>query len=298
MTAALTIGDARLRAVVRPDLGGGLARLDRRRGDGWDSVLRPLDGPETLPDAAFAMALNVLVPFSNRLSAGVDGHPVPPNVAGEAYPIHGDGWLSAWDVDAAGEDSASLSHRGAIGPWRYDATLAYTVAAGALTVVLEATNTGEAALPMGLGVHPWFVRRPGTTLQAPARSQWLEGRGHLPTECVPVTDPRAFDAGQPVPLPDAWINAGFEGWTGAATLRWPDAGGVRMDVTGADPPVDRYVLYSPAADAAFVCVEPVTHAIDAPALPGGAAANGMVALAPGDTTRLACRIHPFEEDPT
>lgn len=295
MSRAATIADDRIRAVVRPDLGGGLARLDRRRGDGWDPVLRPLDGADALPGAAFGMAMNLLVPFSNRLSDGLrhDGarHRVPPNVEGERYPLHGDGWLSAWVLERAEANAARLSHRGAIGPWTYRATVDYRVEDGALDTALAVANEGD-ALPFGLGLHPWFVRRPGATLHAPAAAQWLEGDGHLPTERIGLADPRAFDARSPAPLPHRWINAGFDGWDGMAVLRWPGDGGVRLTAQGAQ----RCVLHSPGAASAFFCVEPVTHAIDAPALPGGAAAHGMAVLAPGATVRLACRIEPFEED--
>ena len=111
---------------------------------------------------AMAMALNVLAPFSNRLSQGVtDGegraHALAPNLPGEAYPLHGDAWLAPWRVTAAGSDRAGLAHDGAFGPWRYAATLAYRLADGALSVDLAAENRGQ-ALPFGLGLHPWFVR--------------------------------------------------------------------------------------------------------------------------------------------
>ena len=300
MTGALHIEAGRLRARILPRVGGGMARLDWRGPDGWMPVLRPYDGTADDPSAAMAMALNVLAPFSNRLSQGVtDGegraHALAPNLPGEAYPLHGDAWLAPWRVTAAGSDRAGLAHDGAFGPWRYAATLAYRLADGALSVDLAAENRGQ-ALPFGLGLHPWFVRPPGMTLHAPAAAQWLEGPGHLPTERVDVADPRAFDAGRAAPLPEGWINAGFDGWTGSAMLR-RSGGGVRLDVASADPPADRYVLHSPGAGAGFVCVEPVTHAIDAPRLPGGAAAHGMHVLPPGGRAHLSIRIAPQEETP-
>ncbi len=49
----------------------------------------------------FSVASLPLVPWSNRISGGgfeQDGvfHPLAPNRAGEACPIHGEGWLQAW----------------------------------------------------------------------------------------------------------------------------------------------------------------------------------------------------------
>jgi aldose 1-epimerase len=43
-----------------------------------------------------------------------------------------------------------------------------------------------------------------------------------------------------------------------------------------------YILYAPPGRD-FFCFEPVDHAINAHNLPGGAAANGLTVLAPGES---------------
>ena len=302
---AVEIGDGRARALVLPSVGGGLGRFDMafdmaQDGD-WRPVMRPFVPPADGTPPAFAAALNPLVPWSNRLSRGIvlDGerHDIAPNLDGEPYPIHGDGWLARWTVAASSAQEARLAHDGAIGPYRYAAELVYRIVDGALTVRLAARNVGERTLPYGLGLHPWFVRDRETRLQAPAKAMWLEGEGHLPTERVALNDGRAFDTTALTPLPDAWINAGYDGWRGHATLRWADGAGVAIEALPGDGArLDRFVLYSPAVDAPFVCFEPVTHAIDAPNLEGGPLAHGMVAVAPGASIAITCRFTPFIGD--
>ena len=68
-----------------------------------------------------------LVPWSNRISGGgfqFDGrfHAVEPNVPGEPFPIHGDGFQRAWRIAGHSATEAELVlDDGAIGPYRYAA---------------------------------------------------------------------------------------------------------------------------------------------------------------------------------
>ena len=62
-----------------------------------------------------AFGCQVLVPFSNRISGGgftFDGrsHAIEPNVPGEAFPIHGDGFQKPWRVVSS--SPTDLVHRG------------------------------------------------------------------------------------------------------------------------------------------------------------------------------------------
>lgn len=297
----IEIGDGRARAVIAPAIGGGLARFDMYDGNAWRPIMRPYAAPKDGKPPAFSMAMNVLVPWSNRISGGgitcgATQYALSPNVEGEPYPIHGDGWLNPWRVEAIDGASARLSHDGRIGPYTYAAKLDYRIEGGALDVRLSVKHQGDIVLPYGLGLHPWFVRDHSTRLRAPAEAMWLEGRGHLPTERVNIADPRAYDGRALAALPNGWINAGFDGWGGRATLRWADGAGVSIEALRGDggAGLDRFVLFSPSAEVDFVCFEPVSHAIDAPNLPGGALAHGMTELKPGESAAIACRFTPLD----
>lgn len=278
----LSAGTAK--AEIFPQMGGGLATL-------WAAdlpVLRPWSGKEE--DGPFAMACNLLVPFCNRISSGgftYAGHRynIGPNLPGEVYPIHGDGFQKAWQVEDAGPSQAELHlPDGAIGPFQYEASVSYSLSEASLETRLAVTNRGTITLPFDLGLHPWFPRDPATRLQFFATGQWPETADHLPA----TPDPVPLDHGGPwhnfAALPDGWINAGFSGWDGHAKIcQGRHATSVSLSATG----VGTAILYSPSAKAGFFCFEPVSHPVDAHNLQGQ---PGLVPLAPGETLTLSMTL--------
>lgn len=249
-------------------------------------LLRPArhDG-NGAPDETSAFPL---VPYGNRIGGNAfsfadHNYPLAPN-AGDRYRLHGDGWLSDWSIEAATGNSAILAlvHRADdAAPWDYLARQTVTLADRRLTVTLSVENAGGTALPFGLGWHPYFPLTPRTRLMAPASSLWLESDDYLPTEEIPL--PADLDFRKAAPLPDRWINNGFEDWNGCARIDWPERGlTLTIDV---DPIFSRYVVYrgDPARDAAhagdWFCFEPMTHTVDGFRMPG---MGGLVPLRPGE----------------
>jgi aldose 1-epimerase len=291
---ALTINDGVAEAVIVPNLGAGLASYDLVGACGPTPLLRPCRDPSRA--GPFDLALNLLVPWSNRISGGgfhFDGqfHPLIPNVPGERFPIHGDGFASRWAIERATADSAGFSLRSdGPGPFRYEAHASYSLTAGALAVRLSVRNLGPAPLPFGLGFHPWIVRSAETQLQAKAERVVLETRDHLPAGEAPVASRPEWDFAAARVLPSGWINNAFLGWDGHATVLWPEQR-LELDVK-ADPPLSTYILYSPSDKADFFCFEPVTHPVDAHNLPGGPEANGLIILAPREAMAAAFRFRP------
>ena len=292
MRAAIAIEYGNLRAEVVPSLGGGLARLDLMRDGAAVPILRPW--PDGSTDDPNDLALYPMVPWTNRISGGGFAfggrfHPLPQNLAGEPCPIHGDGWQSSWSVASASAARICLARTSAsVGPYRYDASLDYSMAADGLTVRLSATNRGEIALPFGLGLHPWLPRTPGARLRAIARAVWLQDERHLPTSLAALANHPNWDFASLRPLPEGWINNSFMQWDGHAEIRWEDRG-VMLNIT-ASPPLTAYILYSPDQTAPFFCFEPVSHGVDAHNLPPGPEAHGLVILPPGATLASECRF--------
>ena len=111
---ALSINDGVAEAIVVPDLGAGLASYDLVGESGRTSLFRPChDLPRAGP---FDLANNLLVPWSNRISGNgfrFDGqfHHLVPNVPGERFPIHGNGFSSRWLIEHATADAAEFSLR-------------------------------------------------------------------------------------------------------------------------------------------------------------------------------------------
>lgn len=283
----LTLRSGEAEVGVVPERGAALASFRVRAGGGWADVLRSSDATV---DERFPLASILLVPWSNRISDGGfewNGtfHALEPNVDGEKYPIHGDGFSLPWEVEDRSEASVTLSLRSdGPGPYRYGARVTYALAGTRLDQRLEVTNAGKVELPFGLGFHPWFRRAAGTRLMAPAGRVWLEDAEHMPAGW---DDPGAagLDFSRPAPLPVAWVNNLFTRWTGRARIEWPDAGIVAEIAASAN--LGGYILFSPTPDAGYFCFEPVSHVIDAhnarPDWPDDMGPNGGLApRAPGE----------------
>jgi aldose 1-epimerase len=225
----------------------------------------------------------LLLPFSNRISGGgfiFEGtfYPLAPNVPGESYPIHGGAYDKCWDVIESGPAYAALRLATTGEAFSYAASVSYTVDGGALTVDLSVENRGPRTMPFGLGLHPWLVRTPDVTLQAGARGVWQETDDHLRAGDAPVPIPPEWDFVQSKPLPRGFVNNGFSGWTGTASVTWPSRK-LRLDIH-ASPVLSTYIVYSPSARADFFCFEPVSHPVDALNLPN-ASQHGVAVLEPG-----------------
>lgn len=266
----LTAGDAR--AWVVPGHGGRLGQLDL--GDG--PVLRGWT-PERGWDA---WGCYPLVPWSNRIPGGrfhVDGEEVQlPVNHPDGSAIHGLGAVAEWSIVERTPSSVRLAVELAEGPYDLRSDLAYELAADGLRVELSVEQRGEAVVPVGLGLHPWFRLGP---VRVPADRRW-PGEP-LPTGPTPVPVEGRHDLrARVVPEP---MDACFTGLTDSVA----EAPGVRLGWSG---PVVAVVVYR-SADA--VCVEPVTMANDGFGMAErGWPGHGVQRLGPGDRLAVVVILQP------
>ena len=290
----LTLSDGAAEVVIVPELGTGLASYDLVGAGARRPIFRPCRNLSGV--RPFDLACILLVPWSNRISGGGfpfagKFHSLQPNLSGEPYPIHGNGFSSAWSVEKTTATNAELSLiSDGPGPFRYSARASYALNAGALTMRLSVVNLAAETLPFGLGFHPWIVRTPETLLQARAKRFALETKDHLPSGQAEVASRPDWNFAEPRRLPDGWINNAFLDWDGRACVHWPDRK-LALELA-ADSPLGAYIVYSPSREADFFCFEPVTHAVDAHNAPGGPEANGLAVLAPHKSLSVACRCIP------
>lgn len=287
----LAIANDELGLVVTTT-GGGVWRFFAKRDGAHLPLFRePPPGDER---AALQAGCFPLVPFGNRVRDNgfeVDGtaYALVPNMPWDRHYLHGDGWTSEWAVaeHAATGIRLTLRHRDGGTPYVYDAEQSFTLGGPTLTIALAVTNRGDAALPFGLGWHPYFPLTPKTTLTATSGSYWDEDERWLPTIEHPTGGDLDFRAG--ALLPRRWVNTAFEGWDGHAAICWPE-----RDATiaiEADPLFGRSLVFvsDPAFDPGyaydFFCFEPMSHSVDAHHATGGA---GLRHLAPGQ--RLEGRV--------
>src|SRR5262245_56281785 len=105
---AIELENHRVRLTIRAEQGAAIRRCDALIA-GQEPV--PIFKPAA-PD--FAYGCQVLVPWSNRISGGgfdFEGrfHAVEPNVPGEPFPLHGDGFQKPWRILSTTETAAELA---------------------------------------------------------------------------------------------------------------------------------------------------------------------------------------------
>ena len=270
------------RASLHPDLGGAIARLTV---DGRD-ILRPTADGET---DILQVACFPLVPYANRIAEGrfsFGGRevvlPALPQFAPHA--LHGDGWLSAWEVLDQDGTSARLIYRHTVGawPWAYEAEQLFALTETGLRVDLLVRNTSDAPMPAGLGLHPYFPVGPDTRLTLAAASVWRAEGSLIPTAQVGTDEVLDWSLGRTVA--DApFVDHCYAGWDGVARL--DDAS--RAITVRASANAAWAHVYAPGED--FCCVEPVTHRPNALHAPAGEA-SGLAVLHPGESLAMWMEI--------
>jgi aldose 1-epimerase len=175
----------------------------------------------------------------------------------------------------------SFEHRAdASWPFDFDTSQAFKLDAGGLEMTLSITNQSQAAAPVGLGWHPYFVKRSDTQVHFAATGRWEMGDDKLPTH-------REHHTGLHQATRDLTVDHCFEGWAGE--LRLEDSV-LRVRVTSAL----RHLVVFTTPQRGNIAVEPVTHvnnALNLMAQTGASAEDlGVVILQPGETYVCSMRI--------
>ena len=277
-----------LRLELSPAIGGSISTFEWTGEGGPRGILRRRSGPlEKVLDAASFP----LVPYVNRVRGGrfsFRGREVrlSPNMPGDASPLHGQGWLGAWDVVEQGETRATLSFHHSAGewPWEYEARQEFEIDERSLAIGLTCRNTSSEPMPCGLGQHPYFDCGPDTRLDTRVTHAWTIDEDVLPLEEV-VADGR-YDLRERLVCGQGLDN-GFGGWNGEARMddpEWP------YDIILSSLQARFFQLYSPSHGGIFVA-EPVTHANAALNAPEEEWERlGMRVLEPDEMMRLDMRI--------
>jgi len=278
--------------VLAPAAGGSVARYWIDGGAVPLDLLRPWRAPRH--DEPLAAAAFPLVPYSNRIRAGrffsFQGRDValPLNRPPERHTIHGHGWQAGWRPLEVRAREAVLGYRHAADawPWAYRARQHFVLAPTSLSVALTLTNESDAAMPAGLGGHPYFQRTPRTTLTADVRAIWLTDDEVMPTTlAAPRPD---ADPARGVMVDAVALDNCFVGWRRRAVIERAEDG-VRLAMT-AEAPLDFLVVYTPPGRP-FFCAEPVSHVTDAVNLAAaGLTDTGASVLEPGETLRATVTL--------
>jgi len=228
-----------------------------------------------------------LVPFSNRIAEGrviLGGKEtiLPPNWPGLRHPMHGDGWSHDWTVERSGGDHADLVYRhdpAAGWPFAYRAWQSHRLTPDALTVTIGIENTGAGEFPVGIGLHPFFLREPDTILTCRTGRVWLADAETLPTTRIELPEAWDFSAGRRVD--DMVLDNCFASWDGHLAVTWPNRG-LTLEMS-ADERLRHLVIYIPPGRPYF-CAEAVSNANNGFALHElGVEDVGYRVIAPGES---------------
>jgi aldose 1-epimerase len=272
---------------VSPLVGGAIISLAR---DGVP-VLRPTPDAVVEGHDVRHTACYPLIPYANRIANGRfdfagQSYELASNFPGP-HTLHGVGWRRGWRTlrAEAALCEIALDH-GPDADWPFDfaARQRFELSAAGLAVTIAVTNIADRPAPAGLGLHAFFLRRPGERLAFRSAGAWTNG-----VDMLPAAEVRGgawdFADGREIVEP---LDNDFFGWDGAARL---SALGAAVTTLGADPAFGHLRVYTPAGRD-YYAVEPVTHGADAinhPERPGA-----MAILAPGAT--LAAGVRFGQED--
>ena len=102
-----------------------------------------------------------LIPFSNQIRNGhfkLLGRKIklPLNFYPEVHSIHGHGWKVPWTVTDKSENKATIEYQFLPDEWpfSYLARQVFDLEESSLTVTLQINNTGNSAMPVGIGLYP------------------------------------------------------------------------------------------------------------------------------------------------
>ena len=247
----------RLRLALSPSIGGSISAFDWVEGSSSRPILRQCP---TLPQTALDACSFPLVPFVNRIRNGTfhfSGREIrlESNMAGDPSPLHGQGWLHSWSVEAVDERNVELTYRHDAGewPWNYEARQEFALDDNGFAASLTCKNLGPGLMPCGLGEHPYFPCSSETRIHTRVTNVWTVDENVLPVAKLPAEG--HFGLNDRLVCSQGLDN-GFDGWGGEVLMNdpaWPYE--IRLSSSDAH----FFQLYSPISGGIFVA-EPVTHA--------------------------------------
>ncbi len=279
------------RLAVAPGVGGSITRYAFESDGRVIEWMRPASQDALAERAAGGTSSFPLVPFSNRIRHArfrFRGREIrlPQNFPPEPHAIHGHGWRAPWTVVDRADARLTVEYRHAAGawPWAYAAQQTFDLADERLRVRFAVTNEAPDPMPVGFGLHPYFVRTSQALVRADVGPMWEADENVMPVRIAPPP-PQLLLGGAGL-VPDATaLDNNFTRFGGRAVIEWPEwSARLRID---ADPVYACLVVYTPARrdfSANRLCVEPATNCIDGFNMAeDGRTDTGLIVLGPGDT---------------
>lgn len=283
-------GPGGARAEIAPSLGNNCFAFGVRR-----PVLEPI-GIAELRTFSGGRGIPILFPFPNRIRDGRY------SFAGQDFTAeparHGFVRDKAWTVEELGVGAESAFLRSSLRaadcgdailgqfPFPFRLEVTYTLRGATLEMATLVVNEGERPMPWGFGIHPYFRKPAGGSLEVPAEWRW-ELEDFLPTgRRLPVEGP--YDLHRAA-LEGLAVDDVFSGLSpGEVSCRLSDPeNGVATVIRFRGDDFPNVVVFTPPAPREAICIEPQTCPTDAFNLAArGVPGAGMRVLAPGASAWL------------
>ncbi|MGZ3297389.1 MAG: aldose 1-epimerase [Asticcacaulis sp.] len=259
---------------ISPETGASIIRFTHK----GRNVLRPAADEEK---DALMTGNFPLVPWCNRIRDGAftsEGRSVKlaGNHGDSPHTLHGHGWRAPWKVLESSASRAVLGyhHMPDAWPWEYEAKLIYELREDGLRCTLTCRNLSAAAMPTGLGFHPYFPRTHETRLKAKVDGVWIADEEMLPRNWHAGVLYKDWSKGDLVDH-DMLIDNCYTGFTGRAEI----FEGARLTHTLTSSSNCKWLhVFAPVGET-FFCAEPVTHMPD----PFNQPNSGLTTVKSGDS---------------
>jgi len=296
--------EAGSRARVAPTVGNNLFSLRVPiAGRELEAFLSEQAGPRP----GFRFGNPILFPYPGRVRDGrfsFGGREHQLDVGRIGHAIHGLVSDLPWKVEESGATrlgakvvaSLDTADHPAITrqyPFPFRLAVGFCLSGDTVLLEAEATNVGQAAMPMGFGIHPWFRlpldeggARERCLMRVPATRLWEVEPDIMPTgRIVDIPADRDFRALRPLgetTLDDTYTSVELEGGLSECLYRDPSAG-AEVSVR-ADGGFRELIAYAPP-HLPTICLEPYTCVPDALNLQPRGLDAGLIVLEPGESWR-------------
>ncbi|WP_181832536.1 aldose 1-epimerase [Bosea caraganae] len=281
-----------MRATLRPRDGGRIASLWREEPNG-----RRTDVLVPMPEAAFDPAYwpkagsYPLAPFSNRIRDaafrfGEARVALVPHPAAAPHAQHGFSQMRPWTVTQETGTAIEMRYRHEPDewPWAFEAVQRIALDPSGLTHEIAVESLADTAMPVGLGIHPYFAVSQGDRIRFNADALWEQDADGCGRQLVPLAGSAGhYDSRHAGKAATIY----YAGWDGVASIHRQD--GTRILIQSAAP-LDHFVFHVPAGGG-YLCLEPVSHVADAFNLAAaGHSGTGMRVLNPNEAISAKVRI--------
>ena len=286
-TSLVTLRAGTMQLSVAPEVGGSITRFTSEHQGHVFHWMRPASLDALTARSAGSTSSFPMVPFSNRIRNGqfrFRDHTIQleQNFRPEPHAIHGHAWRHPWQIVDSSATSLTIEyqHTADSWPWSYRAQQLFSLSPEQLTVRFSVTNESNTDMPVGFGLHPYFVRTVDVTIRASVGSMWRADRDAMPEALIAA--PTQLLLGGTGLKPNASpLDNNFVNFGGRVLIDWPEQQ-AQLEIN-ADPVYQCLVVYTPP-EQSFFCVEPATNYIDGFNLAAeGRTDTGILVVGPSDT---------------